>query len=185
VAVTRSSSQRCNPLNQPSALDYALPCARSSLRDATRRRTRRAKGLATMLAKSKVCRETRHRRTCDSCDTLTDGTPGHPCTQMNKGPLALTLSAVLVTAAAAAGRVHRVTGSPHRHKVLSRAAVSEPQSWADLALYLSNLPPSKGTHTGDRKYVSLGEASYEQFCRSCHEEDGRGDDDGSGSRSCA
>jgi cytochrome c553 len=64
------------------------------------------------------------------------------------------------------------------HKVVSRAAVSEPQSWADLALYLNNLPPPKGTHTGDGKYVSLGEASYEQFCLGCHEEDARGDDDG-------
>ena len=64
------------------------------------------------------------------------------------------------------------------HKVVSREAVSDPQSWADLALYLNNLPPPKSAHTGDGKYLSLGEASYEQFCRSCHEEDGRGDDDG-------
>ena len=64
------------------------------------------------------------------------------------------------------------------HQVVSREAVSDPQSWADLALYLNNLPPPKGAHTGDGKYLSLGEASYEQFCRSCHEEDGRGDDDG-------
>ena len=64
------------------------------------------------------------------------------------------------------------------HKVVSREAVSDPQSWADLALYLNNLPPPKGAHTGNGKYLSLGEASYEQFCRSCHEEDGRGDDDG-------
>jgi cytochrome c553 len=64
------------------------------------------------------------------------------------------------------------------HKVVSREAVSAPQSWADLALYLTNLPPPTSAHTGDGKYLSLGEASYEQFCRSCHEEDGRGDDDG-------
>jgi cytochrome c553 len=64
------------------------------------------------------------------------------------------------------------------HKVVSREAVSEPQSWADLALYLNNLPPPKRSDTGDGKHLSLGEASYEQFCRSCHEEDGRGDDDG-------
>lgn len=64
------------------------------------------------------------------------------------------------------------------HKVVSREAVSKPQSWADLALYLNNLPPPKSAHTGDGKYLPLGEASYEQFCRSCHEEDGRGDDDG-------
>ena len=54
----------------------------------------------------------------------------------------------------------------------------DPQSWADLALYLNNLPPPTGADTGDGKYLSLGEASYEQFCRRCHEEDGRGDDDG-------
>ena len=64
------------------------------------------------------------------------------------------------------------------HKVVSREAVSEPQSWADLALYLNNLPPPKGARTGEGKYLSLGEASYEQFCRSCHGEDARGDDDG-------
>lgn len=64
------------------------------------------------------------------------------------------------------------------HKVVSREAVSDPQSWADLAMYLSNLPPPKGADTGDGKYLSLGEASYEQFCRSCHQEDARGDDDG-------
>ena len=64
------------------------------------------------------------------------------------------------------------------HKVVSREAVSEPQSWADLALYLNNLPPPKGSDTGNGKHLSLGKASYQQFCRSCHEEDGRGDDDG-------
>jgi cytochrome c553 len=64
------------------------------------------------------------------------------------------------------------------HKVVSREAVSDPQAWADLALFLNNLPPPKSVQTGDGKYLSLGEASYEQFCISCHEEDGRGDDDG-------
>jgi cytochrome c553 len=64
------------------------------------------------------------------------------------------------------------------HKVVSREAVSEPQSWADLALHLNGLPPSKHAATGDGKHLSLGKESYEQFCRSCHEEDGRGDDDG-------
>jgi cytochrome c553 len=56
--------------------------------------------------------------------------------------------------------------------------VSQPQSWADLALYLNNLPPPTRGETGDGKYLALGEASYEQFCSSCHEADGRGDDDG-------
>lgn len=64
------------------------------------------------------------------------------------------------------------------HKVLSRQAVAEPQAWADLALYLNGLPPPKGSQIGDGKYLSLGEATYAQFCGSCHEGDGRGDDDG-------
>ena len=64
------------------------------------------------------------------------------------------------------------------HKVVSQPAVSDPQAWADLTLYLNHLPPSANTQIGDGKYLSLGEASYEQFCGSCHEEDGRGDDDG-------
>ena len=64
------------------------------------------------------------------------------------------------------------------HQVVSREAVSKPQSWADLALYLNNLPPPKGADTGDGKYLSLGEVRYAQFCRSCHEEDAHGDDEG-------
>jgi cytochrome c553 len=64
------------------------------------------------------------------------------------------------------------------HHVVSREAVSQPQSWADLARYLTDLPPPRGVHTGDGRYLSLGEASYDQFCSSCHGEDARGDDDG-------
>lgn len=64
------------------------------------------------------------------------------------------------------------------HKVVSRTAVSDPQAWADLSLYLNNLAPPTSAETGDGKYLSLGEASYEQFCGSCHEDDGRGDGDG-------
>lgn len=64
------------------------------------------------------------------------------------------------------------------HKVVSREAVRDPQALADVSLYLNNLPPPRNTQTGDGKYLSLGEASYVQFCGSCHEEDGRGDDDG-------
>lgn len=64
------------------------------------------------------------------------------------------------------------------HKVVSREAVGDPQAWADIALYLNNLPPPQSAQTGDGKYLSLGEASYAQFCGSCHEDDGRGDDDG-------
>ena len=50
------------------------------------------------------------------------------------------------------------------HKVVSREAVREPQSWADLALYLNNLPPPKHSDTGDGKHLSLGEASTGISC---------------------
>ena len=64
------------------------------------------------------------------------------------------------------------------HTVVARAQVSEPQDWADLAAYLNKLKPTPTPQTGSGKYLSLGEASYRQWCSSCHEEDGRGDDDG-------
>jgi cytochrome c553 len=64
------------------------------------------------------------------------------------------------------------------HKVVSREAVREPQAWADLALYLNNLPPPTSAETGDGEHLSLGEASYQQFCSRCHEVDARGDDAG-------
>lgn len=64
------------------------------------------------------------------------------------------------------------------HKVVKRDAVSDPQAWADLALYLNNLPAPPSAQTGDGTHLSLGEATYEQFCGACHEADGRGDDDG-------
>lgn len=64
------------------------------------------------------------------------------------------------------------------HEIVSREAVGDPQTWADLALYLNRLPPPRRVQTGAGTFLELGEASYEQWCRSCHGADGRGDDDG-------
>lgn len=64
------------------------------------------------------------------------------------------------------------------HSVVARKEVSEPQDWADVAAYLNGLKPTLTPQTGNGKYLSLGEASYRQWCASCHEDDGRGDDDG-------
>jgi cytochrome c553 len=64
------------------------------------------------------------------------------------------------------------------HRVLSRKAVKDPQVWADVALYVNGLPAPTQTEVGDGQFLEIGEASYEQFCSSCHESDGRGDDDG-------
>jgi cytochrome c553 len=64
------------------------------------------------------------------------------------------------------------------HSVVARKEVNQPQEWADLAAYLNALKPTPTPQTGSGKYLSLGEASYRQWCASCHEDDGRGDDDG-------
>jgi cytochrome c553 len=64
------------------------------------------------------------------------------------------------------------------HAVVSKAALNEPQAWADLAGYLSQLPPVRFPETADGKGVELGEAIFHEQCASCHEDDARGDDDG-------
>lgn len=64
------------------------------------------------------------------------------------------------------------------HKVASRTAVANPQAWADLAGYLSNLSVVRFPETGEGEGVELGEAIFREQCTSCHEEDARGDDDG-------
>ena len=64
------------------------------------------------------------------------------------------------------------------HAVVARPDVKEPQAWADLASYLNGLPPLPVPATGSGKLTALGEASYRQWCSSCHEEDARGDDEG-------
>jgi len=64
------------------------------------------------------------------------------------------------------------------HLVVARKDVREPQAWADLAAYLNRLPPTGQPASGNGEFVSLGEASYRQWCSSCHEEDARGDDEG-------
>jgi cytochrome c553 len=64
------------------------------------------------------------------------------------------------------------------HRVLSRAHLSEPQTWVNVAAYLNGLPPREDIETGDGSKVNLGEAIFREQCSSCHEEDARGDDDG-------
>jgi cytochrome c553 len=68
--------------------------------------------------------------------------------------------------------------SKDMHKVVSRPALAEPQVWADISGYLSGLTATRFPETGDGKGIELGEAIFQEQCASCHEEDGRGDDDG-------
>ncbi len=64
------------------------------------------------------------------------------------------------------------------HAVLAQKEVSEPQEWSDLTAYLNTVQPTAKPRTGTGEMLSLGEASYEQWCASCHGDDARGDDDG-------
>jgi len=74
--------------------------------------------------------------------------------------------------------VERDRSATQMHAVISGEPLGEPQTWADIALYVNRLAPLTAAQTGDGRFLSLGEASYEQWCASCHEADGRGDDDG-------
>jgi cytochrome c553 len=64
------------------------------------------------------------------------------------------------------------------HRVVARRKVRDPQAWSDLAGYLNSLPIPVNSQTGNGQNLELGEASYQQWCASCHADDGRGDDDG-------
>lgn len=68
--------------------------------------------------------------------------------------------------------------SQEMHAVVARSALNEPQAWADVAAYLSQLPAARFPETADGKGVELGAAIFQEQCASCHEEDARGDDDG-------
>lgn len=68
--------------------------------------------------------------------------------------------------------------SREMHQVVSSPDMGEPQTWADIAGYLNSLPRARFPQTGDGRAVELGEAIFQEQCASCHEEDGRGDDDG-------
>jgi cytochrome c553 len=72
----------------------------------------------------------------------------------------------------------RERDSKPMHTVVSQAPVRDPQAWADIAAYLNGSPPVDSPQTGDGKDLELGEAIYGEQCASCHEEDGRGDDEG-------
>jgi cytochrome c553 len=68
--------------------------------------------------------------------------------------------------------------SQEMHAIAARAALNEPQTWADVAAYLSQLPAAQFPETADGEGVELGEAIFQEQCASCHEQDARGDDDG-------
>lgn len=64
------------------------------------------------------------------------------------------------------------------HRVTSRLGVGAPQAWADLAGYLSCMPPNRAAETGDGTHLALGRGIFHEQCASCHQQDARGDEDG-------
>ena len=68
--------------------------------------------------------------------------------------------------------------SREMHAVVSKREIADEQAWADLAGYLNSLPRATFPQTGDGRGLELGEAIFQDQCASCHQEDGRGDDDG-------
>lgn len=68
--------------------------------------------------------------------------------------------------------------SREMHGVVSKPALNSEQAWADLSGYVNSLPRLSFPQTGDGRGLELGEAIFQDQCSSCHQEDGRGDDDG-------
>jgi cytochrome c553 len=64
------------------------------------------------------------------------------------------------------------------HEVINKPEIADEQAWADLSGYLNSLPRASFPQTGDGRGLELGEAIFQDQCASCHQEDGRGDDDG-------
>lgn len=64
------------------------------------------------------------------------------------------------------------------HHVAARPKMREPQSWADIAAYVSRLPVNPRAETGDGSHLALGRGIFHEQCASCHEQDAGGDNDG-------
>ena len=64
------------------------------------------------------------------------------------------------------------------HGVLARNKVRDPQAWADVALYLNQLPVLAEPKAGPGTHVAQGEGAFVKWCVACHDSDARGDDEG-------
>ena len=64
------------------------------------------------------------------------------------------------------------------HWALDRNTIQSPQSWADVAAYLSNLPMMRFAQTGGSRNIDIGRTIFNQQCASCHHADASGNADG-------
>jgi cytochrome c553 len=68
--------------------------------------------------------------------------------------------------------------SGEMHKVVSKAALRQPQAWVDIAAWVNAQPVNGTAQTGNGAHLGLGEGIFREQCASCHKQDARGDDDG-------
>jgi cytochrome c553 len=61
------------------------------------------------------------------------------------------------------------------HRALADPELRTPQTWVDIAAYLSELPIIPKAMTGDGAHVALGRGIFHEQCASCHGADARGD----------
>jgi cytochrome c553 len=64
------------------------------------------------------------------------------------------------------------------HPLFAEAALREPQTWVNLAAYVTRAPVPRRRSIGDGTQLDTGEAIFHLQCASCHHDDARGDDDG-------
>jgi cytochrome c553 len=64
------------------------------------------------------------------------------------------------------------------HRVLAGKGLDEPQTWVDIAGYVSRLPARRHATTGEGSELELGKAIYLEQCKSCHGAGARGGEDG-------
>ena len=64
------------------------------------------------------------------------------------------------------------------YHVVSNKAISDPQTWSDVASYLNRMMPAADVETGDGVKTALGRGIFHEQCASCHQKDASGDREG-------
>jgi len=67
---------------------------------------------------------------------------------------------------------------PTMHAAIARKPLNAPQTWRNVATFVSGLSAAANVQTGRGEKILLGEAVFREQCSSCHGEDARGDDEG-------
>ncbi len=71
------------------------------------------------------------------------------------------------------------SNGPEMHRVLSQSPLTDPQTWADLARYVNQLPMVRYPEGGDGRHIAEGRQSFVRQCAGCHGADALGNASGS------